>query len=291
MRDHSHHIELTGEEAVAGMLRLIDEADAFKPRVEQMSVADSIGRVLARDAVAQVNVPDCLTCNMDSVAVHWSAFEGLGPGQLPDTSAWVRGADWEFANTGVAMPEGFDAAVVLNAGSSKGSDDWCVEVLEELGQVVCHQTNHGPGHHSSYALVGNTPVVGISGPPAGASFTLNFYLRPLIMRWLGMSVDPVRVPVRLTASFPKGGLGQGGPKPGASMAGEVRPPEPSMEKGFFAIKFLRVEAAEDGTLRGTPLPGRPGSPECENANAFYMLPTGKNATPPAAGDVVWVEFR
>ena len=111
------------------------------------------------------------------------------------------------------------------------------------------------------------------------------------MRWLGMPVDPVRVPVRLTASCPKGGPGQGGPKPGASMAGEVRPPEPSMEKGFFAIKFLRVEAAEDGTLRGTPLPGRPGSPECENANAFYMLPTGKNATPPAAGDVVWVEFR
>lgn len=63
MRDHSHHIELTREEAVAGMLRLIDEADAFKPRVEQVSVADSIGRVLARDAVAQVDVPDCLTCN------------------------------------------------------------------------------------------------------------------------------------------------------------------------------------------------------------------------------------
>lgn len=101
MRDHSHHIELTREAAVAGMLRLIDEADAFKPRVEQVSVADSIGRVLARDAVAQVDVPDCLTCNMDSVAVHWSAFEGLAPGQLLDTSAWVRGVDWEFANTGV----------------------------------------------------------------------------------------------------------------------------------------------------------------------------------------------
>lgn len=134
-------------------------------------------------------------------------------------------------------------------------------------------------------------MVGISGPPAGASFTLNFYLRPVMMRWLGLSTQPQRVPVRLTAPFPKGGPGHGPAKPGAAMAGEVRPPEPGVAKGFFAIKFLKVEPASGGTLQGAPLPGRPGSPECESANAYYMLPTGEGTVPPAAGDVIWVEFR
>ncbi|WP_290073213.1 dihydrodipicolinate reductase C-terminal domain-containing protein, partial [Adlercreutzia caecimuris] len=31
-------------------------------------------------------------------------------------------------------------------------------VLEDMGRVLCHQTNHGPGHHSSYALVDGVPV-------------------------------------------------------------------------------------------------------------------------------------
>ena len=48
--------------------------------------------------------------------------------------------------------------VVLNAGSSKGSDDWSVEQLEEIGAIICHQVNHGPAHHSSAAVVDGTPV-------------------------------------------------------------------------------------------------------------------------------------
>ena len=48
--------------------------------------------------------------------------------------------------------------VVLNAGSSKGSDDWSVEQLEEIGTIICHQVNHGPAHHSSAAVVDGTPV-------------------------------------------------------------------------------------------------------------------------------------
>lgn len=184
--------------------------------------------------------------------------------------------------------------VVLNAGSSKGSADWSCEQMEELGRVICHETNHGPGHHSSFALVDGTPVVGISGPPAGASFTLNFYLRPLMMRFLGRSPEPERIPVRLAAAFPaKGGHGAktGDAAGKQQVAGEVRPSIVAPGATFYGIKFLTVEALPDGTLVGTPLPGRPGSPEAEAANAYYMLPSGPGVTPPQPGDVIWVELR
>lgn len=155
MRDHSHHIELSRDEAVSQMLALLQGTDFGTRAPEQVALASAYGRTLAADVCAKADVPSVLTCCMDSIAVHFDAFEGLAPGELPDTSDWVR------------------------------------------GRIVCHQTNHGPGHHSSYAVVDGVPVVGISGPPAGASFTLNFYLKPLMLAFRGLDPHPRRIPARL----------------------------------------------------------------------------------------------
>ena len=124
MRDHSQHIQLSREQAVSSMLEAMDAAPAgfgwaniarardlhssevARKCCEQVALADSVGRVLAYDVVSRCDMPSALTCAMDSIALHWSDFENLAEGELPDTSAWVRGVDWQFANTGVAMPEG-----------------------------------------------------------------------------------------------------------------------------------------------------------------------------------------
>lgn len=180
--------------------------------------------------------------------------------------------------------------VVLNAGSSKGSDDWSVEMLEEIGQIICHQTNHGPGHHSSYAIVDGTPIVGISGPSGGASFTLNFYLRPLMRRFLGLTPEPKRIPARLTEAFPVKNHAAAHGKKRAS--GESRPLEAtSPEAEFYGIKFVDVVLGDDGVLRATPVKGHAGSAPTIHANAYYMMPSGPGMTPPAPGDVIWVELR
>ena len=457
MRDHSQHIQLSREDAVAATLAALDaqpEGFGWRGRaasadhagkverklVERVSLAESVGRVLAYDVCAASDVPSALTCAMDSIALHWSDFADLADGEVPDTSSWVRGRDWQFANTGVAMPEGFDTAiviehaqvsadeqhviidaapsrpgagtrpvgstmrcgdvlgragqlitpdlaarmgsgnngsvpvvrrprvafiptgnelvapgvpfdpdraasfaargrnfetnsvlvkakceqwggrfipfdivpdrrdaieeaiaqavevadiVVLNAGSSKGSDDWSCEVMEQMGRMICHQTNHGPGHHSSFAIVDGTPIVGISGPSAGASFTLNFYLRPLMRAFSGLDPEVPCTPMVLAEAFPAGGHGPKGH--GGPVRGEDRPAEhPAHKPGepeFFGIKLLRAEHAEDGTLRAWPVPGRPGSPESFEANAYYMLPNGPGIEAPKPGDVIWAEWR
>lgn len=92
--------------------------------------------------------------------------------------------------------------VVLNAGSSKGAGDWACEVMESIGTMICHQTNHGPGHHSSYAMVDGVPIVGISGPSAGAAVTLGFYLRPLIRAALSLNPAPIVVKATLVEEMP-----------------------------------------------------------------------------------------
>lgn len=422
MRDHSHHIQLSREEAVAAILEAWDWKAASENRDETVSISEAIGRVLARDVASTVEVPNALTCCMDSIAVH---FDDFADG-IPDTSAWVRGVDWQFANTGIAMPEGYDAAiaiehvtvsadeqhveidaapserfagtrpaggnlhvgdalaaagdvvtpdvaarvaggnhcsvivrdrpkvafiptgnelvrpggfiekgknletnsvvargkieawggsalifdivpdkpelieaavreavrtadiVVLNAGSSKGSDDWSCEQLEEMGTVLCHETNHGPGHHSWYAVVDGKPIVGISGPSGGASVTMNFYLRPLIRAFLGLEPEVPRLPARLAKAFPVRPKPK--QKPGAN-EGEKRPSVVAEGARFFGIKMVSVALGADGVLEATPVEGRPGSKEALAANAYYMMPAGPGIEPPAVGDVIMVELR
>ncbi|EJZ83724.1 molybdopterin-binding protein [Slackia piriformis] len=180
--------------------------------------------------------------------------------------------------------------VVLNAGSSKGSEDWSVEQLEEIGTIICHQTNHGPGHHSSAAVVDGTPVVGISGPPFGASFTLGFYLLPLMNLFLGQSPEPRKIPVRLTKAFPAAGP-MSGYSAGKVYAGEERPPEAVDGTQFFSVRMLDVNLTDEGALEATPVPGRPGSAATLSANALFMLESGLNAPKPEAGDIIWAELR
>ena len=103
MRDHSGHIQADRDEAAGIIIK-------HTPRImsaEIVPVGQAVGRVLAADAVSQWDNPNTRIARMDSVAVHWDDFaEGL-----PDTENWVRGRDWDFANTGAAMPEGVPSGI------------------------------------------------------------------------------------------------------------------------------------------------------------------------------------
>ena len=177
--------------------------------------------------------------------------------------------------------------VVLNAGSSKGSDDWSVEQMEDMGTILYHQTNHGPGHHSSAAVIDGTPVVGISGPAGGASFTLDFYLRPLMRKFLGQDPKPECIPARLMEDFPSEGHHAHGKK----LAGEKRPREataPGSE--FFGVRKVALAYGPDGVLRATPVAGKPGDGIPGTFEGLTMVPTGGGAAPLKAGAMILVEL-
>lgn len=109
-------------------------------------------------------------------------------------------------------------------------------------------------------------------------------------KFLGFSVRPFKVPVRLTEPFPIAGP-MSGHDARKNCAGEERPSEVVARKQFFGVRMFNVEARPDGSLAGTPVTGRPGSPATLSANALFVLELGQGASRPAAGDVVWVELR
>lgn len=70
--------------------------------------------------------------------------------------------------------------VIVNAGSSAGTEDFTVHVLRELGEVFVHGVAIKPGKPVILAMVGNTPVVGLPGYPVSAYICYQNFVRPLI---------------------------------------------------------------------------------------------------------------
>jgi putative molybdopterin biosynthesis protein len=76
--------------------------------------------------------------------------------------------------------------VVVNAGSSAGSEDYTARAVAALGQLVVHGVAVRPGHPVVLGVVGNKPVVGIPGYPVSAALTCELFIKPLLEHKLGI---------------------------------------------------------------------------------------------------------
>ena len=77
--------------------------------------------------------------------------------------------------------------VIINAGSSAGSEDYTALVVEELGQLLVHGIAIRPGHPVVLGVAQGKPLVGLPGYPVSALLTAELLLKPLIEQWLGQA--------------------------------------------------------------------------------------------------------
>lgn len=158
--------------------------------------------------------------------------------------------------------------VVINAGSSKGSDDWTCEILEEAGEMLFHETNNAPGRHCSGAILDGTPVVGISGPPMGAEFTVEWFVKPLVdMFLLGNVEQPPVMYAYLDAPIERRG-----------------------PAGVNMVKRVTLFRDAQGYLWTHVLPmNAPVLKDCARAQAYLVLDADSRGF--NEGDLVEVELR
>jgi putative molybdopterin biosynthesis protein len=76
--------------------------------------------------------------------------------------------------------------VVVNAGSSAGSEDYTASVIAQLGRVLVHGVAIRPGHPVILGVVGGRPVIGLPGYPVSTMLTAELFLRPLVYRLQGL---------------------------------------------------------------------------------------------------------
>lgn len=82
--------------------------------------------------------------------------------------------------------------VLLNAGSSAGSEDFSARIIETLGEVLVHGIAVRPGHPVILGMLkrkknktDTVPVIGVPGYPVSAALTCEIFVEPLLAKWTG----------------------------------------------------------------------------------------------------------
>ena len=79
--------------------------------------------------------------------------------------------------------------VIINAGSSAGSEDYTARIVEEMGELIVHGVAYRPGHPVVLGVVQDKPVLGIPGYPVSAVLTCELFVKPLVELKLGVQAQ------------------------------------------------------------------------------------------------------
>ncbi len=129
--------------------------------------------------------------------------EPLTPGAIIEYNSLVLGAQAEEAGCIVdrlpiqadkyaTIKGAIEAAlathdiVVVNAGSSAGSEDYTAAIVQELGTLCVHGIAMRPGHPVILGVAKGKALVGIPGYPVSAAMTFDLIVKPLLYRWQGI---------------------------------------------------------------------------------------------------------
>jgi putative molybdopterin biosynthesis protein len=148
------------------------------------------------------------------------------PGQIIEFNSLVLAAQVEewggIATRWPIIPDKFEAIqsavaesatnhdlILVNAGSSAGTEDYTANVVDSLGDLLVHGVAVRPGHpvilglidlaaigelvESTQTLPEKVPIIGVPGYPVSAAITGELFVKPLLARWQGLSHDPPQV--------------------------------------------------------------------------------------------------
>jgi putative molybdopterin biosynthesis protein len=95
--------------------------------------------------------------------------------------------------------------VIINAGSSAGSEDFTEAVIRELGTLIFHGVSMMPGKPTLFGLIDGKPVLGIPGYPVSAVTSLKVFLEPLYEKLMAAVTNreflpcttPYKIPSRI----------------------------------------------------------------------------------------------
>lgn len=141
------------------------------------------------------------------ITVEQAAQSGVKPGDIIEYNSIVLAAqveqwggaatrypividDFEQIKATVQDAASKHDLILINAGSSAGSEDFTARVVQELGTLLVHGIAVRPGHPVILGTITTqdtaVPIVGVPGYPVSAALTGEIFVEPLIARWLGV---------------------------------------------------------------------------------------------------------
>lgn len=99
--------------------------------------------------------------------------------------------DYEILKKDVLKGVEENDILIIGAGSSAGTRDYTVKLVEELGEVIIHGVAMKPGKPTILGIIQGKPVIGIPGYPVSAFLVMDVFVKPLIQKYIGL--DEVEV--------------------------------------------------------------------------------------------------
>jgi putative molybdopterin biosynthesis protein len=205
-----HHVRPMGEDMVA--TELVLPANHHLRPVDLGALAGSGHATVSVYRRPRVAI---IPTGSELVEVEKAAGTKLKPGQIIEYNSIVLAAQVEKWG-GVAIrwpivPDRYEEIlsvvkeaardydlILVNAGSSAGSEDFTAHVVQATGQLLVHGVAVRPGHPVILGLIDGidadqeqrfVPVVGVPGYPVSAALTGEIFVEPLLARWLGKTPD------------------------------------------------------------------------------------------------------
>lgn len=219
-----HHVRPMGEDMVATELvlpanhtiRAVDlgamagsghaVVDVYRqPRVAIIPTGSEL--VTAEDAVSNpLKAGQIIEYNSLVMAAQIENWGGL-PTRFPPVQD-----NLEAIKTAVSQAALNHDLILVNAGSSAGSEDYTAHVVQALGRLLVHGIAVRPGHPVIFGMIGEesggagergsggesddkfphppispapTPIVGVPGYPVSAALTGEMFIEPVLAQWRG----------------------------------------------------------------------------------------------------------
>ncbi len=77
--------------------------------------------------------------------------------------------------------------VVTSGGASAGDYDYITQIADKLGSVSFKYVNMRPGKSQTFAVIRNTPFMGLAGNPAAAAVGFEMLVRPALRKMQGFA--------------------------------------------------------------------------------------------------------
>lgn len=144
-------------------------------------------------SLPQGKVPEFNTLIL-SALVRECGGEPLRWPVIPDQEALIR-------ETLAAAVDSDAQMVIINAGSSSGSEDFSLSAIQSLGEVLVHGVTIMPGKPTILGVIQGKPVIGNPGYPVSAALSFEQFARPVLFRMQGLEA-PERKKVRVRPARP-----------------------------------------------------------------------------------------
>lgn len=182
------HVRPIGEDIVAGEM-IIPSRHKIRPIDIGVLLAGGITKisVIKQPTVAifptgtEIIEPDQEPKEGDIIESNSRMFEAMAKQNGANPTRFAPIAD-DYNKLKNAIDKAVDEydMIIVNAGSSAGTEDFTVHILRELGEVLVHGVAIKPGKPVILAIVKGKPVIGLPGYPVSAYINFENFVIPVL---------------------------------------------------------------------------------------------------------------